>query len=124
MDIYESQQIKMEIKDDILHANYKAGLKITLSDAKNIVEERLKLLNGKILPTLVVDGGVVSMDKAARDYFSSTEGTSGLKSVAIVENSFFSKMLINFFMRITNTTIKVKAFSNANEALDWLKKDV
>ncbi len=124
MDIFENQQIRMEIKDEILFANYKAGLKITLGDAKSIVSERLKLLKGKILPNLVIDGGVVSMDKAARDYFSSEEGTSGLKSVAIVENSFFSKMLINFFMRITNTSIKVKAFSNQAEALEWLKKDL
>ena len=123
MEIYENQQIKMEIIDGIIHAHYKAGLKITLPDAKTIVAERLKLLKSRVLPGLVLDGGVVSMDKAARDYFSSQEGIQGLKSVAIVENSFFSKMLINFFMRITNASIKVKAFSNEVEALEWLKKD-
>lgn len=121
MNSFENQLIKMEIKDNILYAHYKAGLKITLNDAKSIVVERLKLLENRILPTLVLDGGVVSMDKAARDYFSSVEGTKGIKSVAMVENSFFSKMLINFFMKITKTTIQVRAFNNQNEAIEWLK---
>lgn len=121
MSSFENQQVKLEIIDGVLHAHYKSGLKITLQDAQGIVEERLKLLNGKILPTIVFDGGVVSMEKAARDYFSSVEGTKGIKCAAIIETSFFSKTLINFFMKLTNTKIPVKAFSNKNEALDWLK---
>lgn len=121
MNSFENHQIKMEIIDGILYGNYKAGFKITLPDAKLIVEERLKLLNGRVLPSLALDGGVVSMDKAARDYFSSSEGIQGLKTVALVENSFFSKMLINFFLKLTNPKIQVRAFNNQNEAIEWLK---
>ncbi len=121
MNSFENHQIKMEIIDGILYGNYKAGFKITLPDAKLIVAERLKLLDGRVLPSLALDGGVVSMDKAARDYFSSPEGIQGLKTVALVENSFFSKMLINFFLKLTNPKIQVRAFNNMNEAIDWLK---
>lgn len=121
MESFENHQIKMEIVDGILYGSYKAGFKITLPDAKLIVAERLKLLNGRVLPSLALDGGVVSMDKAARDYFSSSEGIQGIKTVALVENSFFSKMLINFFLKLTNPKIQVKAFNNQKEAIDWLK---
>lgn len=121
MNSFENHQIKMEIIDGILYGNYKAGFKITLPDAKLIVAERMKLLNGRVLPSLALDGGVVSMDKAARDYFSSAEGIQGLKTVALVENSFFSKMLINFFLKLTNPKIQVKAFNNQKDALEWLK---
>lgn len=119
--MFENEHIKIEIIDGIMHGTYKKGFKITLDDAKKIVDERSKLLGGKELNAIIFDGGVVSMDKAARDYLSSDEGISGLKSVAIIENSFFSKMLINFFLKLTNPKIQVKAFNNPDEALKWLK---
>jgi hypothetical protein len=117
---FENKIIKMEIIDDIMHATYKEGMKITLPDAQNIVNERIKLLDGRILPTIVFDGGVVSLDKAARDFFSSDEGTQGIKCVAIVQSSMFSKMLVNFFLKITKPKVKVKAFDDVKEAIIWL----
>lgn len=121
MKVFENNQIRMEINDGILIATYKAGLKLSIEDAKGIVQERLKLLEGKLLPVLIIDSGVISMDKSARDYLSSDDGTLGIKCAAIIENSFFSKVLINFFLRLTNPKIQVKAFSNKEDALKWLK---
>lgn len=119
---FENDLVRMELKEDgILFATYKAGLKLTLEDVKNIVSERLKLLDGKKVPVLIIDSGVVSMDKSARDYLSSDEGIAGLKSAALIENSFFSKMLINFFLRLTNPKIQVRAFGNTDDALKWLR---
>ena len=118
---FENSQIKMEVLDGILYATYKSGLKLTLDDVKNVVKERLVLLDGKTLPVLIIDAGVVSMDKSARDYLSSEEGISGLKIAAIIENSMFSKMLINFFLRLTNPKLQVKAFVSETDALEWLK---
>jgi len=119
--MFENEHIKMEIIDGIVHASYKKGLKLTLADARKIVDERTRLLGGKSLNAIIFDGGVVSMDKPARDFLSSDAGIAGLKSVAIIENSFFSKMLINFFLKLTNPKIKVKAFGNQEDALKWLK---
>ena len=106
---FENSQIKMELEDGVLFATYKAGLQLTLDDVQNIVKERLILLEGQSLPVLIIDAGVVSMDKSARDYLSSEDGISGLKSAAIIENSLFSKMLINFFLKLTNPKLQVKA---------------
>ncbi len=118
---FENSQIKMELEDGVLFATYKAGLQLTLDDVQNIVKERLVLLDGQSLPVLIIDAGVVSMDKSARDYLSSEDGISGLKSAAIIENSLFSKMLINFFLKLTNPKLQVKAFVSHEEALKWLK---
>ena len=118
---FENSQIKMEVVDGILYATYKSGLKLTLDDVQNIVKERLVLLDGKSLPVLIIDAGVVSMDKSARDFLSSEDGISGLKAAAIIENSLFSKMLINFFLKLTNPKLQVKAFGSHDEALNWLK---
>ena len=75
---FENSQIKMELEDGVLFATYKAGLQLTLDDVQNIVKERLVLLDGQSLPVLIIDAGVVSMDKSARDYLSSEDGISGL----------------------------------------------
>lgn len=121
--VYENHQIKMEIIDGVLHAHYKAGLQLNLEDAKNLVAERVKLCEGKEYPFLIYDGGVVSMDRDARIFFSSYEGTKGIAMAAFVETSVFSKMLINFFLRLTKPNVKSRAFNNVSDALNWIKKN-
>jgi uncharacterized protein (UPF0261 family) len=119
--VFENHQLKIEIKGDVLHAHYKAGIKLTLADAKYLVDERVKLCQGKSYHFMIYDGGVVSMDRDARIYFSSEEGIRGILSAAFIESSVFSKMLINFFLKITSPKVRSKAFSNLEDALEWIK---
>ncbi|MES2618332.1 MAG: hypothetical protein V4613_10655 [Bacteroidota bacterium] len=118
---FENHQLRMEIIDGILHAHYKKGFKITLEDARFLVTERLKLCEGREYPFIIYDGGVISMDKAARDFLASVQGTQGIKIAAFVENSLFSKMLINFFLTVTKQRIKGKAFDSEEKALEWIR---
>lgn len=118
---FENHQLRMEIIDGILHAHYKKGFRITLEDAKFLVAERMKLCEDKEYPFIIYDGGVISMDKKARDFLASIDGTRGIKIAAFVESSLFSKMLINFFLSVTKQRIKGKAFDSAEQALVWLK---
>lgn len=122
--VFENHQIKVEIVDGIMHAYYKPGLKLTLEDAKLIVDEKMKLCDGKDYPFVIHDGGVVSMDREARVYFSSDEGTRGISVAAFIETSVFSKMLINFFLKITKPKVKSKAFGNVEEALVWMRQQL
>ena len=122
--IFENHQIKMEIIDGVLHAHYKAGLKLNLEDAQYLVSERIKLCEGKEYPFVIYDGGVVSMDRDARIFFSSYEGTKGISLAAFLETSVFSKMLINFFLKLTKPSVKSRAFNDVNEALDWINRNL
>ena len=119
--IFDNHQLKIEIEGDVLHAHYKAGMKLTLSDAKFLVDERVRLCEGKSYHFMIYDGGVVSMDRDARVYFSSEEGIRGILSAAFIESSVFSKMLINFFLKITNPKVRSKAFTNLEDAMLWIK---
>lgn len=121
--VYENHQIKMEIIDGVLHAHYKAGLQLNLEDAKKLVAERIILCEDKEYPFLIYDGGVVSMDRDARVFFSSYDGTRGISMAAFIESSVFSKMLINFFLRLTKPNVKSRAFNDVNEALAWIRKN-
>lgn len=122
--VFDNEQIRMEIINGVLHAHYKAGLKLDLNGARSLVMEREKLCGGKEFPMVVYDGGVVSMDREARLFFSSYEGTKGIIIAAFIESSVFSKMLINFFLRLTKPRVKSKAFNNTDEALDWIHRNI
>jgi len=118
---FENHQIKVEIIDDVFHAHYKSGIKLTLEDAKFLVKLRIDMCKGRSYYFMIYDGGVVSMDRDARVYFSSEEGISNILSAAFIESSVFSKMLINFFLKITSPRVRSKAFTNTDEALKWLR---
>lgn len=119
---FENHLIKIDIIDGIFHAHYKAGLRLNIEDAKLLVQIRMQLCAGKEYPFIIYDGGVVSMDREARLYFSSYEGTQGIMIAAFLESSVFSKLLINFFLKLTKPRVRSKAFSNLDEAMEWINK--
>lgn len=120
--VLETESIKFEMGDGILIATYKAGTNITIDIAKEVVRKRLEFTNGKSLPNLVYNGGVVSMEKAARDYFSTPEGTKGVSAGALVLSSVFSMFLGNFFLKVSKPVIPAKLFTDKQKAVEWLRQ--
>ena len=76
------------------------------------------------MPALVLNQGVIKMDKDARDFLSSKEGTAGIKCAAILINSNFMAFTVNFFLKVTKTNIPVKTFTDKKDALTWLQQFV
>jgi hypothetical protein len=119
-----NKYVNFEMDNNILVATYKKASKINLEIAKTIVEARLNFTERKELPVLVYNQGVVSMDKLARDFLSSTEGVKGLKAGAIILDSPFTSLLSNFFIKVSKPKIPAKTFTNKTAALKWLKQYV
>ena len=109
-----------EIDDNILIATYKPSNRITLRAAKEIVASRLFFIENLAMPTLVLNQGIIKMDKEARDYLASSEGIAGLKCAAILLNSDFISITVNFFLKVTKPKLLVKTFTDKQEALTWL----
>jgi len=120
----DTSYVHLKIQEGIIIGTYKPGLKINLEIAKEIVHVRLTFTKHKSMPALINGQGVVSMDKAARDFFSSKNGIKGLKAAAIIVESPFSSFLGNFFLKVNKTRLPVKLFTNSSTALSWLKKFV
>lgn len=120
--VFENEHVKMEIIEGIVHTHYKKGLKLSLNDAHRLVEEKIRFCGGNDYPFIFYDGGVVSMDRDARMYFSSEEGTRCISIAAFLETSVFSKMLINFFLKLTTPRVRSKAFNELEEAVSWINK--
>lgn len=117
----ETPWIKLELEAGILVATYRQGIRIDLPIAKEIVQERLSFTGPRQLPALVISQGVISMDKAAREYLASPEATAGLTATAVLVNSAFSSFLGNFFRTVNKPgTMPVKVFRHRQGALKWL----
>jgi hypothetical protein len=120
----DTPYISFEIKESILIASYKKGLKINLDIAKEIVNRRLVFTNQQTVPVMILNQGVVSIEKEARDFLSSTDGIRGVKAAAIVLKTPFGSFLGNFLISVTKPAIPAKIFSTEEAAMQWLKKFV
>jgi hypothetical protein len=116
----ETEAVFFEMDEGILIATYKPHVKITLKQAKAIVEQRLLFIDNTPRPTLVFNSGTLKADKSARDFFSSEDGVAGIKCAALMVNSNFSSLMLTFFLKITKPKLLVKTFTDKKEALTWL----
>jgi len=115
--------LHLRIKDNLLVGTYPGNLHIDLDIAHAIVRTRLSFTGGKNMPSIIMSQGVVSMDKPAREYLASEEGTMGLSASAIVVSSSFGRFLGYFFLRV-NKPVKmpVKIFTDMMRAEKWLQQ--
>lgn len=112
------------LSESLLTATYKKGLHIDLEIATDIVKSRRCFTSGKTLSVLILNGGVVSMSKEAREYLASGEGTAGIRAAAIVLKSVFGSFLGNFFLSVNKPEMPVKIFRYERTAVNWLKRIV
>ena len=119
-----NEHVDLKWIGNILEATYKAGPKIDLEAAKDILSERLEFTGGKDVPVLVVDSGLVRMDKHARDFLSSNDGVKGIRASALISSSVVNSMLVNFILKISRPNLPVKVFTDREDALNWLKSYV
>lgn len=113
----------LEISRGILFFTYKKGLKINLKTAVAMVKLRIERTDGLTYPALIDTGGVVAIDKKARDYFTTEKAQKGISAAALVCTSFYSNILARFFLNLTapKRTIPTKIFRSREKALTWLK---
>jgi len=119
---FESDFVHLLLKDNILEVSYKPGLHINYQIAEKIVRDRLSFAESKKMATMIMSNGVIGMDKPARQYLASEEGTKNLLATAIIVDSAFSSFLGNFFLRVNKTKMPVKIFSNIPKARKWLQQ--
>ena len=114
--------VHLLIKDQILEVTYKEGLHINYEIAEKIVRDRLLFTNGKKIPAIINCRGIISIDKRAREYLASVEGTKGLSATAIIVDSDYSRLLGNFFLYVNKTKMPVKIFRDIDKSVIWLHK--
>jgi hypothetical protein len=123
--IFENRYFSLEIKDGILHIDYKDNLVITLPIAKEMVSDRIKFQEQEKYEIIPAIGtlNIKYANKKAREYLG-TEGIKGLTAAAFVAKGLVTKTLLQIFMTVEKPSIPICVFENENEAIEWIEKQV
>ena len=109
--------------DNILRVHVHEGAHLTLQDMKDGFEiySRLGFGPGKKKTLQLLTGAkFFTLSKEAREY-GGKHGNNFFIAAAVVSDSAALRFLVNVFNRLNNPDVPFKVFSNANEALEWLK---
>ncbi|WP_066223753.1 DUF7793 family protein [Formosa haliotis] len=107
------------LRNGVLYAIYKEGVEINLYAAKLIMEDRLKLQQGKALPILCDIRGVRNFDMAAKRFFS-TDGFALIKALALISNNPVSQVYSEMYIKGNLPSVPIDIFKNDTEALAFL----
>lgn len=119
---YRDEYIEMWTEDGILYHVYGEDAEINITIAQHITKNRIKISEGKSWPLLTDARNLRSIDKEARDYWSTPgEGMQFLLAGALVINNPILKLLGNAFTRINRPPRPFRLFTDYNSAKAWLE---
>jgi hypothetical protein len=120
--VIETPYIVMELLESgILVATYKRRTLVTLEMAREIVQARLAFTGREPRPVLLMNQGVVEIDKSARKYVSSDDGLAGIKAAAIIVDHLSTAIIMSFILSVERPEIPAKTFTRAEKAMRWLE---
>lgn len=119
--ILDNQYCTAQLIDGIVEVQYKAGLHITLTEAKEIVKARLDFFGELQFPTLLKSSRIKTIDKAARDFLFK-EGQVNITAMALIQTSKVEKVVVNIIQTYNKPSIPCKAFESEESARKWLRQ--
>ncbi len=117
---YENQDARFWIENGILFFEYKPNTAVDLEVAMRVVADRIAFQNERPLPILCDTRGIVSIDKAARDYLAKS-GSLLAKVVALIGSENVSITMSTYYLQISRPSVPTRVFNVEQEALDYLK---
>lgn len=116
---YENQDARFWIENGILIFEYKPNTSIDLELAMRVVADRIAFQNERQLPVFCDIRGIISTDKAGRDYLAKS-GSLLTKAVALVVNENVSRTMSTFYLEVSKPSVPTRIFTVDQEALDYL----
>lgn len=120
-DFYENDYARFWVADGILFFEYKPNIIIDLKVAQCVVIDRIHFQNERSFPVLCDIRGVISTEKAGRDYLAQS-GSILAKAVGLIVHEKVSLTISTFYLEISKPTVPTKIFNNQDEALAYLKQ--
>ncbi|BDU26323.1 hypothetical protein [Flavobacterium sp. GSB-24] len=117
---YENRNARFWIEKGILFFEYKPNTAIDLEVAMRVVADRIAFQNERQLPVFCDTRGIVSIDKAARDYLAKS-GSLLAKAVALIGSENVSMTMSTFYLEINKPSVPTRIFTVEQEAMDYLK---
>jgi hypothetical protein len=117
--IHENEFAKVWIDDGVMNCTFKTDT-LTLEIAKECIQLRIEAAQGESYLTLIDAKNLKAVDKAARDYLGSDEGTKLIKASALLTESTVGKFMVNFFLQVNKPKIPTRLFNDKEDAIKWL----
>ncbi|SEA87502.1 hypothetical protein SAMN05443667_110141 [Flavobacterium gillisiae] len=120
-DFYENPSAKFWITDGILFFQYKNNTIIDLKVAQLVVTDRIHFQRERAYPILCDLRGVVSTDKAGRDYLAQF-GSVLATAVGLVVHERLLFAISNFYLEVNKPSVPTQIFSTDIDALRYLRE--
>ena len=114
------------IENNIIFVECKANAEIHLEDAKEDMELSARLVEDvNYFATIIDTANIKSISKQARDWYSQSQNDNPRNvSVALIVNSFYTRIIANFFLGFKNSRTEMKIFNEKDDAIEWLYKEL
>ena len=110
------------IENNIIFVECKANAEIQLEDAKEDMILSGKLVEGIGRFATIVDiTNLKSVSKSARDFYSQVQNDNPRNiSFALIVNSFYTRVIANFFFGLKNSRTEMRIFNEKDVAIEWV----
>ena len=110
------------IGEDIIFVECKENAEIKIEDAKEdmkLSEELMK--DAGHFGTIIEMANIKSISKEARDWYSKVQNDNPRNiSVALIVDSFYTRIIANFFLGFKNSRTIMKIFNEKDTAIEWI----
>lgn len=119
-DFYENAFAKFWISDEVLFFQYKSNTIIDLKVAQLVVTDRIHFQRERAYPILCDLRGVVTTDKAGRDYLAQFGSVLAI-AVGLVVHESHLVAISNFYLEVNKPVVPTQIFSTDIDALQYLQ---
>jgi len=110
-------------EERICHTIFHPDVHITMEEMKLVEQGMIQISENRAFRILFdVRNQFIQFDKDARQHAATAPVTKLIIAEAVILNSLPNRLLFNFFLNFDKPTFPIKAFSNMNDAMDWLRK--
>lgn len=122
IDKIETDIASYYIENDILIMRTKQDADITLEAAKEGVEARKKLQQGRKMLALIDTSKVFQVSREVREYGATKEVVEMCSAMAVLTGTSLPATIIgNFFIKFNKPKVPTKLFRSEKKALAWLE---
>lgn len=121
--LFETSFFKMyQSNDGILINRIKEHNLIEEKDVRELLSLTEKYTNNKRYPFLIVMSEFTLLTKEAKILSGSEEGTRFSLCEAVLLNNIANKIIFNTYLLISKPKVPTRAFTNSNDAFEWLRE--
>ena len=110
------------VGEDIIFVECNENVEIEIEDAKEDMELSEELMkDASHFGTIIEMANIKSISKEARDWYSKVQNDNPRNiSVALIVDSFYTRIIANFFLGFKNSRTIMKIFNEKDTAIEWI----